>query len=157
MVATGIQCIVEWEAKRMVPRIVRLLDNPFELVRFYAAWAIGRLHGLRWVPVLKRHFRRARGQRDAITSAESLYRLTGHRSYLAYLLESLKSRDSEIRASATNSLAGVVTKGNFAVIVCALSKALAAERNEVVRENLCRDLALAVDNGVHALRVSARS
>lgn len=151
VVATAIECIVEWDARRAADRVARLLESSDELVRFYAAWGLGRVGGRRHVAPLRRRFRVARSEVEGSSVAEALYRLTGRREYLRHLLTQLKSPDPEVRACTTNSLAGVVDERNFDEIICALVHALAKERNRVVVVSLRRDLELAVANALDAV------
>ncbi len=150
VVAEAIECIVEWRGRRLANRVARLLGNPSELVRSYAAWALGTIGGGRHIPLLRERFRLAHDEIEGSAAAEALFLLTGQRRYLTHLLAQLKSRDPEVRAFTSNSLVGVVDARNFVEVLCSLAHALARERNVVVLRNLRRDIESALANALEA-------
>lgn len=145
---TGIQCLVEWDVRDSADTISALLDSPSELVRTYAAWALGKLGAPRHVARLRRRFERCVDEVEGSALAEALFRLTKRPRYLEYLLAQLRSTDPEARAFTTNSLAGIVTRETFARIVGALAQALVSEESEAVLPSIRRDLREIVALGV---------
>lgn len=151
VVASAIECIVEWGGARYTKSLARLLDSPSELVRSYAAWSLGQLGDARHIGVLQKRFRAARSAIEGSAAAEALFALTRRRCYLNHLIGQLKSRDPEVRAFTSNSLVGVVNAKNFPEVLCSLAHALAVERNTVVLETLRRDIGAALADGLDAI------
>jgi HEAT repeat protein len=141
VVVTALQCLVSWELRRYVDKVVPLLDSPSELIRAYAAWSLGRLGARRHAPILRKRLRLLDDEVERSAVAEALYTLTLEPRYLRHLLNQLGSADPEARAFTTNSLVGVADRRNFGVIVCALARALATETSEAVLPSIRRDLA----------------
>lgn len=150
VVVEAIECIVEWRALRVADRIAGLLDSSSELVRSYAAWALGKIGGRRHVKVLRQRFKVAHDKIEGSAVAEALFKLTRQHRYLAHLLVQLKSRDPEVRAFTSNSLVGIVDSRNFAEVLCSFAHGLARERNVVVLRNLRRDIESALANALEA-------
>lgn len=140
VVVSAIECLVEWEARTSLAKIVRLLDGSSELTRAYAAWSIGKLGTRRHVPILQRRLRRLATSAEASAVAEALYMLTSEPRYLNRLLRQLRSRDPLARAFTTNSLVGVLNESNFARIAGELAQALMMEKSEWVLSSIRRDL-----------------
>ncbi len=153
--ATAIECIVEWRARRLADRVARLLDSPSELLRSYSAWALGKIGGPRHIPLLRHRFRVAKAEIEGSAAAEALFALTKERRYLMHLLAQLKSRDPEVRAFTSNSLAGAVDARNFAEVLCSFASALRRERNAVVVGVLRRDIEIALANALEVTRGTA--
>jgi HEAT repeat protein len=144
IVATALECLVEWGARSASKSIVRLLEARSELTRAYAAWALGQLGAQGEVSILRRHFSRARNSIFGSALAEALYILTDETSYLQHLKKQLRSTDPEIRAFTSNSLVGATDVENAAEIICALTRALSIEKSAVVRPRMQMDLPIIV-------------
>lgn len=152
VVVEAIECIVEWRALQVADKVARLLDSSSELVRSYAAWALGKIGDRRHVKGLRQRFHVARDEIEGSALAEALFTLTRQRRYLTHLLTQLKSRDPEVRAFTSNSLVGVVDGRNFVEVLCSFAHALARERNVVVLQNLRRDIESALANALEATK-----
>lgn len=151
-VTSALECLARWKARRWADRVARLLTAPSELTRSYAAWALGKLGSQRHVVLLRSRFRSVSTEIEGSAVAEALYMLTRKPRYLRYLLEQLRSSDPEIRAFTGNSLVGVLDRNNFPTIMCAIAHAVSAERNAAIAPHLQRDLEIAVDNAIEAVR-----
>jgi hypothetical protein len=120
----------------------RALDDDAEVVRGYAGWALGRVGE---VPSSTDKLRARLGaERSGVVSAgmlEGLYRLVKDEDDLEQLLAHLRSSDGETRAFASNSVLGVASPENVAMLSEALRRAADIERYPAIRQVLEANLA----------------
>lgn len=140
VVVTALECLVEWNARRVSTRIAKLLGSRDELTRSYAAWALGRLGTKRFAPLLRRRLRVLDDAAERSGVLEALFTLTQEPRYLVGLLGQLHSSDPYARAFTTNSLVGVANRKTCATIISALAHALTTEKSEYVAFAIRRDL-----------------
>ncbi|HEX4516562.1 MAG TPA: HEAT repeat domain-containing protein [Polyangiaceae bacterium] len=141
VVATAIECLVDWDAKETVAALSELLHAASELTRAYAAWALGRLGSREHLPRLRR-LMGDDGQVVASAAAEACFCLTGTKKYERFLLDQLASSDPEARAFTASSLVGIATDGNTSTLIRHLRAAARKERLPAIREAMRANLKL---------------
>ncbi|MBX3187189.1 MAG: hypothetical protein KF819_09245 [Labilithrix sp.] len=157
VVATALECLVAWRARRWADRASKLLSSASELTRSYAAWAVGRLGGKRHLGGLTRRFRKVSAAIEGSALAEALFMLTKRPRYLEHLLSQVRSADPEIRAFTANSLVGVLNTQNFPKVLCALANAVSVEKSAAIAPHLEANLEIAVSNALDDLQALRRS
>jgi HEAT repeat protein len=131
--AAGMERLVRW-------RHVVLLHDPSELMRAYAAWALGRLGAQKAVEQLQ--MRKRMESTGIVFSAitETLYRLRDDPDDLAALLGQMCDRNAAVRAFTAHSLVGVTSAGIVGKVQSALRSALMVESDDAARWSIEKNL-----------------
>lgn len=134
----ALEAIVELAAVDEETRtaVEKLVQDPDELVRAYAGWALARMGDPRAAAVLAAGLP---GEPSAVARAgmlEGLVRLEPDPRWLSALLSLLGDSDPEARAFVSNSLVGVASRENVQRLVADLEAARDAETFPAIREVL---------------------
>jgi HEAT repeat protein len=140
VVVSALECLVAWRDGSAIDAIAASLDSGTELVRCYAAWALGRLDARRHRAQLEQLFHATPPTVVNSAAAEALYSFDAQPKYQTFLLQQLKHGDPEVRAFTSNSLVGIADDESTGVLVAALSAAAAREGSPAIREVMLRDL-----------------
>jgi HEAT repeat protein len=135
VVVEAIEKVVELQLHDVESTLVDLLGRDEEVVRSYAAWALGSLgaKGSETLRVLKRLFRAEPATVFRSALAEACFRLNGEPRFESALLRQLRARDPDVRIFTANSIVGIVTKENQTKLVKRMREAMKAERSTLVR------------------------
>jgi HEAT repeat protein len=122
-------------------KIRELATEDSELVRAYAAWALGRLSDAGSVALLEKCLATEESEVVKAGLLEGLFLLTRSERYLAMLLAQLDCDDGEARAFCSNSLVGVASADNVGRLIARLAEAATVEPYPAIRQTLEDNLA----------------